>query len=567
MTRKQLTNIAIVVAIAVTWLLFAGLVVFGLLTDRQRTIELGGVALERVMEGQHARLSLALHTMEQDLRKEAAYIAVHDSLTESALKERWQPIMEIEWAISSIAVATENGSEHELARLDGHWRFSTTTKADELPLLTEWSLNDPIGGGIPRIGELQSDPRKSLWFGQALGDRGSDPVWSITTNSDSTEALHVALLVRADRPTMPYRVVRFTLAPERLIKALGQPISVHTELYMSQLELPWLRADTGTSALVMTKAITNWSAGKQSVPFSFEVSGSEYLARIGAFSAAGMQIYTGAVLPLDKLKKWTAGQRNALKVAACLLLVLGVLMTWVLMRSRRTDRIALRQERKSLTQERKLAKVTSEREILDREVHHRVKNNLQVVSSILNLQADRITDTQAKTEYMRGKRRIDSMALVHHKLYAQTDLRNIDLSIFITQVANAMKAMFEPESRSVSHSVDTAGLKLNADTSIQVGIILCELLTNCYKHAFPYVTGGHIEIRVRKEEQDVYRLNVKDNGKGLLRDPDKAEAELGLELVEALADQIDGRMEISTENGTNISITFRMQGDGSMRKI
>ena len=567
MTRKQLTNIAIVAAIAITWLLFAGLVVIGLLTDRHRIRELGSVALERVMEGQHSRLSFALRAIEQDLRKEAAYIAGHDSVLDGALRERWQPIMEVEWAISSIAVATENGSESELARLNDRWRFSTTTKADELPLLTEWSLNATNAGGIPRIGELQGDPRKSLWFGEALVDRGSDPVWSITANSDSTEALHVALLVRAHRATMPYRVVRFTLAPERLVTAIGQPLSAHTEIYMSALELPWLRPDTAISTLEIDRAIAVWDAEKKSDPFTFEISDTEYMARITTYSSGGMQLYTGAVLPLDRLKNWTAAQRMALMVAACLLLILGVLMTWVLLRSRRTDRLAVRQEKKSLTQERKLAKVTSEREILDREVHHRVKNNLQVVSSILNLQADRISDPQAKSEYMRGKRRIDSMALVHHKLYAQTDLRNIDLSIFITQVANAMKAMFEPESRSVSHNVDTDGLKLNADTSIQVGIILCELLTNCYKHAFPYVTGGHIEIKVRKEEQDVFRMNVKDNGKGLLRDPERAEAELGLELVEALAEQIDGHMLISAENGTDVSITFRMQGDGSMRKI
>lgn len=119
----------------------------------------------------------------------------------------------------------------------------------------------------------------------------------------------------------------------------------------------------------------------------------------------------------------------------------------------------------------------------------------------------------------------------------------------------------------MSHAVDTGGITANADTSIQLGMVLCELLSNCYLHAFPYVTGGHIDIILRKDEGDLFRLTVKDNGKGAVRDPEKQASELGLELVEGLAEQIDGRMEITMDGGTRVDILFRMQGEAPVRSV
>lgn len=98
-------------------------------------------------------------------------------------------------------------------------------------------------------------------------------------------------------------------------------------------------------------------------------------------------------------------------------------------------------------------------------------------------------------EFMRGKRRIDSMALVHHKLYRQQDLSAVDAGIFMDDLAKAVAAMYAPDSRDVSHSVDTNGVLCDADTSIQLGTILCELLANCHQHAFPYATGAYIHYR------------------------------------------------------------------------
>jgi two-component sensor histidine kinase len=290
------------------------------------------------------------------------------------------------------------------------------------------------------------------------------------------------------------------------------------------------------------------------------VNGTVWASQIVPLRLNGTTLYMGAVIDTKRLQRWTSFETNGFRVGIVIMSVLGALLLWAWLRLRRTNQRVKRQEKRSRSRERQLAKAIGEREVLDREVHHRVKNNLQVVSSLLNLQAQRIEDEGPRAEFMRSKRRIDSMALVHHKLYGQQDLRAIDLKQFLTQIANSVQAMFEPKSRSVSHSVETGGLTADADTAIQLGVILCELLANCHEHAFPYSTGGHIEITVRPAGADLFAMAVSDNGRGIDRDPSRSSSELGLEIVEALADQIDGRIEVLKDKGTRVTVFFKMQG-------
>jgi len=569
MRRTRLTNLVLVVAITSVWLLFAGLITWGLLSGGKRDRELGAEALDRSIGVQRSQMSMALSRVEQDLREEAAFAAAHDSLSDSMLRERWLPLIESDWILTSIALANEAGEEQELARASDKWRFSSTLggEASAPPLITEWPIRASAEGSRIFIGELGRDPRRSLWFGQALEDHATGATWSTTTAPDSSDILHVSILIRSNLPNKPYRVIRFTLSPDLLVRSLGNGSASHSVLYLGSEGRPWHLPDSGAMALAMRGAHLKWLDERAETPFVFRMGGTELMAEVVPLAITGTRIYTGAVVDMALMESWTHGERRALWSAAVLLGLLGALLITSFLRGQRRERKVERQEKQSISQERKLAKVIGEREILDREVHHRVKNNLQVVSSLLNLQAERVEDPGTRHEFTRGKRRIDSMALVHHKLYAQTDLRAIDLRLFMDQLANAMRAMHEPKSRSVSHAVDTNGITANADTTIQLGIILCELLANCYLHAFPYVTGGHVDITLRKDEGDLYRLSVKDNGKGAERDPEKRASQLGLELVEGLAEQIDGRMEITKDGGTRVDILFRMQGEAPVRSV
>ncbi len=485
------------------------------------------------------------------------------------LRDRWLPLMESDWSLTSIGLANEAGEQQELGRANDKWRYSTTIggEAQAPPLVTEWPARGTIAAAHVSIGEHGNDPRRSLWFGQALEDHAAGATWSTTPAPDSTDELHASILIRSNLPNRPYRVIRFTLSPELLVRSFAEGSTTHSALYLGGEGHPWHLPDSGDMSRALSVAHAKWLIGRGETPFSFEVDGKEMMAQLVPLALTGTRIYTGTVVDMALLQSWTHGERKALWAAALLLALLGSLLISSFLRGQRRERKVERQEKQSITQERKLAKVIGEREILDREVHHRVKNNLQVVSSLLNLQAERVADAGTRHEFTRGKRRIDSMALVHHKLYAQTDLRAIDLRLFMDQLTNAMRAMHEPKSRTVSHAVDTDGITANADTTIQLGIILCELLANCYLHAFPYVTGGHVDIILRKDEGDLYRLTVKDNGKGATRDPEKQASELGLELVEGLAEQIDGRMEITTDGGTRVDIFFRMQGEAPVRSV
>ncbi|MBL7985332.1 MAG: hypothetical protein JNM91_10060, partial [Flavobacteriales bacterium] len=233
MTRKQeLTSIAVIAAVAITWALCAALVVRGLMQSGKNEEELGAVAMDRLTGEQRGRLEQVMQRIEQDLREEAAFITTQDSLVHTRLIERWQPVLEAEWAILSIGLANENGSELQLERNGANWRFTYTTASTDLPLYFEWPLHGTIGAARAGIGESPTDPRRSLWFGEALGDRGTVPIWSITALDDTTDRADVSLLVRSTEPGTPYRVMHFALAPPRLVRGLSATTGTHAELYL-----------------------------------------------------------------------------------------------------------------------------------------------------------------------------------------------------------------------------------------------------------------------------------------------------------------------------------------------
>jgi two-component sensor histidine kinase len=356
-----------------------------------------------------------------------------------------------------------------------------------------------------------------------------------------------------------------------MMKGLATATRTYSAMPFSATGEPYVPLDTSLMGRAWEAALRTWNAERRThAPFTFADGDGHYMGQILPYGSKGAALAMGTLIELGPFERWTAGERNVLLTGGFLLVFLAILLLWALIRARQREARVRRQEKHSRTQERKLAKALGEREILDREVHHRVKNNLQVVSSLLNLQMQRITDGNARNEFARGKRRIDSMALVHHKLYRQYDLRAIDLKAFLSDLAEAVSAMYEPDSRAVSHSVDTLGIRGDADTSIVLGMVLCELLSNCYQHAFPYATGGHIEIILRRMEGDLYRLTVKDNGRGIDVTATRDE-QLGLEIVEALAEQLDGSMSARNlsagpdapaeagAEGTSVDVLFRMQ--------
>jgi PAS domain S-box-containing protein len=198
-----------------------------------------------------------------------------------------------------------------------------------------------------------------------------------------------------------------------------------------------------------------------------------------------------------------------------------------------------------------------EKDALLKEIHHRVKNNLQIISSILSLQEAKVDDT-ASREILRDSRdRIKSMALIHEKLYGSSNLSSIDFSEYIASLLSHLSCSYGGNSGRIAARTDLESLSLNIDIAIPLGLMVNEIVTNSFKHAFPGEAQGEIFAELHKVKDGKYLLTVGDNGVGMPADFDiERTSSLGLQLVQALSQQIDSEITIEHAKGTVFKITF-----------
>ena len=201
-----------------------------------------------------------------------------------------------------------------------------------------------------------------------------------------------------------------------------------------------------------------------------------------------------------------------------------------------------------------------EKEVLLREVHHRVKNNMQVISSLLNLQAGYIKDAEALEMFKDCQNRVRSMALMHEKLYQSRNLASIDFSKYIRSLTNDLLRLYSVNTNAIKLKVDAGDALLDINTAIPCGLIINELISNSLKHAFPDSRNGKISIKLLSDNDNKYTLVVSDNGIGLPENLDFRNTEsLGLQLVNTLTDQLHGTIEVDGSGGTSVKIIFREQ--------
>ncbi|MBL4652419.1 MAG: PAS domain S-box protein [Flavobacteriales bacterium] len=215
-------------------------------------------------------------------------------------------------------------------------------------------------------------------------------------------------------------------------------------------------------------------------------------------------------------------------------------------------------ERKVNEQEIKFA--LNEKEILLKEVHHRVKNNLQVISSILNLQSSYIEDEKTLKILSESQNRIKSMSFIHEILYQTNDFSSIDFKEYILNLSNNLIHSYQIYSNLVDLKMDVDKVLLNLDQAIPCGLIVNELFSNALKYAFDPKQAGRISISLKENNKNWLKLTVADNGKGLPNNFDYKKTEsLGLQLVNTLVEQIDGTIncETSKEKGTKFIIEFK----------
>ncbi len=203
-----------------------------------------------------------------------------------------------------------------------------------------------------------------------------------------------------------------------------------------------------------------------------------------------------------------------------------------------------------------IKKSLEEKNLLIKEIHHRVKNNLMVISGLLNLQSRYIHDKNDLEFFKESQSRAKSMALIHERLYQSDNFKSIDFGEYIVKLSNDLFHTYNCDASHVKFDIEVENIMVDVDTAIPLGLIVNELLSNSLKHGFPDARSGDIKIKFHRYH-DKLQLIVKDDGIGLSGKIDyKNTDSLGLQLVNLLTGQIDGELEVNMNGGTEFIISF-----------
>jgi two-component sensor histidine kinase len=198
-----------------------------------------------------------------------------------------------------------------------------------------------------------------------------------------------------------------------------------------------------------------------------------------------------------------------------------------------------------------------EKELFLKEAHHRIKNNLQIIASLLSLQASSIPDPHIREMFMDSQERVNSMALIHETLYQSGNAGGIDFASYVRNLASQLIHSYDIQSDRITLHLHLDDLLLDVNKAIPSGLILNELISNALKHAFPFGRTGEIHIELHTDASQKVTIIVRDNGIGFPADRDFRHTEtLGLQLVNTLTEQLAGTMTLKCSEGAVFTLTF-----------
>ena len=208
-----------------------------------------------------------------------------------------------------------------------------------------------------------------------------------------------------------------------------------------------------------------------------------------------------------------------------------------------------------------------EKEVLLKEIHHRVKNNLQVISSLLHLQSQHIKDHESLEMFRESRDRVRSMALVHERLYRSKDLAQVDFTEYIESLARHLFHSHQVDSNRINLVVEVHAFKLSIDAAVPCGLLLNELISNCLKHAFVGRERGQIKIELYPVNPGEILLSISDDGVGLPAGIEPRSGDtFGMQLITDLVDQLHGSVQSTRDAGTTIRIVFPAGDAGPAQK-
>lgn len=475
------------------------------------------------------------------------------------------PLLAEDELIESLRFANEEGLE--FAIIDKQWEFiscETSPGASVSDTCYRWSKTDL--SNIEFLGGTEndetSDPRSNTWFANAIRSSGNTS-WTfqkrdahnyligsllVGPKSESDQLTVIAMEVNASKVISHMRKV-----PSRIGAITFLRLPDGSDIYPNDLRDPEVTSELARETVE--------SIGRESYNrvFDMTLNGRAYKVGYRPIHIEGTDPLLITLVPMEPEKLWLP--INPFVITGYIIVLLLALLLFISWRRRSIDSRKIRvHEQRSISQQQQLRQALDEREVLDREVHHRVKNNLQIISSLLNMQRMRLSHEETIATFDQSKERIEAIAQIHNAIYRSKDLRGIDLQDFLDAVIKWVHQRLAPKVITISYDVQANAIKADMDTSLDIGIIVAELVTNCYKHAFPYVTGGHVDVTLSHLELDRYMLIVQDNGRGMsadLLETDKANR-LGLDLVEALVEGLDGTFSYRSDNGVRFEAVFNI---------
>ncbi|MDX5423309.1 MAG: hypothetical protein LPK07_08565 [Hymenobacteraceae bacterium] len=259
--------------------------------------------------------------------------------------------------------------------------------------------------------------------------------------------------------------------------------------------------------------------------------------------------YTFAIVPPIWRREWFVG--------VLLLVVAGAVLSIVRIRERSLVKMNTLLEMKVNNRTRLLERKNREKETLLQEIHHRVKNNLQIVISLLNLQARHVQDPAALEVMQAIRSRVRSMALLHERLYLHDDLAHIDLESYFREICDSLYASYGVSQDDVRLELQLPPIQVDIDSAITLGLIVNELVSNTLKYAFPQEQQGLLRIILEQQDNSFYTLTVSDNGVGLPANfENKSKHSFGLQLVKSLSRKLNGHIDFENINGTKAIFHF-----------
>lgn len=200
-----------------------------------------------------------------------------------------------------------------------------------------------------------------------------------------------------------------------------------------------------------------------------------------------------------------------------------------------------------------------EKDALVKEIHHRVKNNLQIISSLLSLQANFVSDKKTRQQFLESRERVRSMALIHDMLYRSKEISGVDFTDYMKTLANSLFTIYNIKNKDINlvFDITISNNLFDIDTAIPCGLIVNEIVSNSFKYAFSNREKGTISLSLKNTEGRNYLLSVEDDGTGFSKKVNLNTESFGLQLINILAEQLNGTIQFSTgKTGTRYDIAF-----------